>query len=126
MKTQPADVTIIGAGLIGASIAWRLAQAGARVRLIDAGRFGGETSSAGEGMLSTGGEFDKPSVWLDLGIEGMRLYPAFVEELRAETRQQIDFQICGCLQLDVSEPERRAAFQSAAGIRVERREDGLF
>src|SRR5882724_473031 len=120
------DVTIVGAGLIGASIAWRLAQAGSRVSLYDAGTFGGETSSAGAGMLSPGGEFVEPSHWLDLGIESMRMYPAFVDELRAESGLPIDFQICGCIQLDVTEPERRVAFQRSAGIRVEQRPDGLF
>lgn len=90
------QVTIIGAGLIGASIAWRVSQSGCAVTLIDAGRFGGETSSAGAGMLSPGGEFETPSVWSDLGNRSMQFYPAFVDELRAETRIAIDFQICGC------------------------------
>jgi len=119
-------ISILGAGLIGASIAWRLAQAGASVTLVDAGGFGSGASSAGAGMLSPGGEFDRPSVWLDLGIESMRLYPAFVDELCSETGLPIDFQICGCLQLEVSEAQRRAEFQSSAGIRVEVRPDGLF
>lgn len=89
-------VTICGAGLIGSSIAWRLAQAGFHVTLADSGSFGGETSSAGAGMLSPGGEFDEPSIWSDLGLESMSLYPDFVDELRARTKLPIDFQICGC------------------------------
>lgn len=123
---MPADVAIAGAGLIGASIAWRLAQAGARVTLFDAGAMGGEASSAGAGMLSPGGEFDKPSVWLDLGVEGMSLYPDFVDELRSETGLPIDFQIRGCLKLNVSDAHRRAEFQAAAGIQVEVTPGGLF
>jgi glycine oxidase len=129
---SPADalgsVAIAGAGLIGASIAWRLAQCGMRVTLIDAGTLGGETSSAGAGMLSPGGEFDHPSVWLDLGIESMRMYPAFVDELRAETGMPIDFGIRGCLQF-TDQPDqalKRRKFQSAAGISVEQTPDGLF
>jgi glycine oxidase len=124
METARADVAIIGAGLIGTSIAWRLSQAGAQVTLFDAGPLGGEASSAGAGMLSPGGEFDKPSVWLDLGVEGMRLYPTFVDELRSETNLPINFRVCGCVQLVTSEQERsqarsRAEFQSRAGIQVE-------
>jgi glycine oxidase len=83
MEPSRADVAIVGAGLIGTSIAWRLSQAGTQVTLFDAGRVGGEASSAGAGMLSPGGEFDRPSVWLDLGLEGLRLYPTFIDELRA-------------------------------------------
>jgi glycine oxidase len=113
-------VLIVGGGLIGTSIAWRLAQTGAQVTLADAGNLGGEASPAGAGMLSPGGEFDKPSVWLDLGIESMRLYPAFVEELRAETGVAIDFQICGCMKVGA----HRAP--SHPGIRVEQKPEGVF
>jgi glycine oxidase len=120
-------VLIAGAGLIGGAIAWRLAQAGARVTLADAGCFGGATSSAGAGMLSPGGEFDKPSVWLDLGVESMRMYPAFVAELRAETGRSIDFAPCGCMHfVEPEQAQARAVFQTAHGIRVEVRSDGLF
>ena len=124
-------VAIAGAGLIGASIAWRLSQAGVPVTLFDAGSFGSEASSAGAGMLSPGGEFDKPSRWLDLGIEGIRLYPEFVEELRSESGLPIDFRICGCIHVSNTEEERRVArhraeFQSSAGIRVELISEGLF
>jgi glycine oxidase len=90
------QVTIIGAGLIGASIAWRLSQSGCAVTLIDAGAFGGETSSAGAGMLSPGTEFETPSIWSSLGVESMAMYPEFVDELRVESGVAIDFQICGC------------------------------
>jgi glycine oxidase len=96
MNSSVRRVTIVGAGLIGSAIAWRLAQRGVRVTLCDAGRLGGETSSAGAGMLSPGGEFEEASVWRDLGMESMREYPAFVEELRAESGLPIDFAIVGC------------------------------
>jgi glycine oxidase len=121
-------IAIAGAGLIGASIAWRLAQAGMRVSMVDAGSFGGETSSAGAGMLSPGGEFDQPSVWLDLGIESMRMYGSFVEELREESGFSIDFHRCGCHQFvsDGEQVEKRIDFQRAAGVSVELTPRGLF
>jgi glycine oxidase len=90
---MPGEVLIIGGGLIGSSIAWRLAQKGTRVTIADAGNLGGEASPAGAGMLSPRAEFDKPSVWLDLGIESMRLYPSFVEELQNETGIDVDFRL---------------------------------
>jgi glycine oxidase len=120
-------VLIAGGGLIGGGIAWRLAQAGARVTIADAGRFGGETSSAGAGMLSPGGEFDRPSVWLELGVAGMRAFPSFVEELGGETKMPIDFVRCGCLHfVEPAAAQARAEFQSAHGIFLEVRRDGLF
>ncbi len=127
MENEAARVAIVGAGLIGASIAWRLSQAGIPVTLFDAGNLGGEASSAGAGMLSPGGEFERPSRWFDLGVAGLRMYPAFVEELQSETGLPIDFLICGCTQvLTREEARRRAEFQSSVGIRVELVPNGLF
>ncbi len=78
-------------------------------------------------MLSPGGEFDKPSVWFDLGLEAMRMYPAFLEELRAETGIPIDFAQCGCMHFASPEQARaRAGFQCARGLRVEFQPEGLF
>lgn len=92
-------VVVVGGGIIGGSIAWRLAQAGCRVSLCEAGRFGGEASSAGAGMLALGSEFqastDTPSIWTELAQQSMARYPGFVDELRAESGQPIDFEICG-------------------------------
>ena len=120
-------VMVVGAGLIGASIAWRLAQSGAEVTLVDAGIFGGETSSAGAGMLSPGGEFDGPSRWLDLGVESMRMYPAFVDELRSETGVPIDFQVCGSKYfIDAAQTRPRAEFQRGVGVEVEIQPEGLY
>jgi glycine oxidase len=90
---MPGEVLIVGGGLIGSSIGWRLAQKGARVTIADAGNLGGEASPAGAGMLSPEAEFDQPSVWLDLGLESLRLYPSFVDELQAEAGIDTDFRM---------------------------------
>jgi glycine oxidase len=127
MKAREAGVLVIGGGLIGSSIAWRLAQRGLRVTVVDGGPLGGEASTAGAGMLAPGSEAERPSAWLDLGIESLRLYPGFLEELRAETGLEIEFRRCGCLVLDPGDRAARLeALHRAAGIRVELRPDGLF
>ena len=117
-------VGVIGGGIIGLSIAWRLSQQGATVVVIDAGGRGGEASPAGAGMLAPGGEFAGRSIWSELGRESHALYPAFVEDLVAESGIPIDYGICGAIEYGVS-PERRAE-QAAAGINSEPSAGGVF
>lgn len=114
-------VLIAGAGIVGASIAWRLAQAGCSVTVADAGVMGSEASSAGAGMLAPGGEFDRQTVWLELGLASAALYPAFVAELASESGTDIDYRVCGALSIAQDEPSRqrleaRARAQAGVGI----------
>jgi len=120
-------VMIVGAGIIGSSIAWRLAQAGAEVTLIDAGRLGGEASWAGAGMLAPGGEFDRESVWTRLSNESMDLYPAFVEELSRESGVPIDYRVCGAVEYAFSDGEWEqliARAEAQRGLGIESRIEG--
>jgi glycine oxidase len=121
IKAVAFDAIVAGAGIIGSSIAWRLAQRGLHILLLDAGRMGGEASHAGAGMLAPGGEIDTPSPVNDLAAEGLRLYPAFVAELEEETGFHIDFQRLGAVELAASRKEwtelqARAERQAALGI----------
>jgi glycine oxidase len=131
MPTRSPDVLVIGAGIIGGSIAWRLAQAGAAVTLVDAGVLGGEASWAGAGMLAPGGEFVTRSQWAAFALESMALYPAFVEELQSEAGFRIDYSRCGAVEVARTEPEwqellGRREVQSELGIRSEAIPGGLF
>ena len=74
-------IAVAGGGVIGTSIAWRLAQRGWRVTLFDKSSIGGEASWAAAGMLSPGGEIERPSDLAFLATESRRLYSGFVSEL---------------------------------------------
>jgi glycine oxidase len=131
VEAQRPEAFVIGAGIIGASIAWKLATAGFRVVLADAGRMGGEASSAGAGMLAPGGEFERDSIWAKLGTESIALYPAFVRELEADSGERIDFRICGAIDVARTEAEKAAAAarawaQEAMGIRSSVVDDGIY
>jgi glycine oxidase len=109
------DVIIAGGGIIGASLAWRLAQRGARVTVIERGRWGGEASEAAAGMLAPGGEVERAGGFAAMCIESAAEYPEFVGELEDAGSGRIDYRGCGAIELAASEDEARAL-----ALRVER------
>lgn len=62
-------VVIIGAGVVGASLAYRLARAGAQVTVAEAGHAGGGASSASFAWLNAANK--KPQAYYALNIDGM-------------------------------------------------------
>jgi len=115
------SVAVIGGGIIGMSIAWRLARQDARVTVFDRSTVGGESSWAAAGMLAPGGEVQDASPLASLAMESRALYPAYVRELETASGLAIDYQECGGLDLAYSSEEwdrleTRAAQQSALGI----------
>lgn len=118
------DVLVVGAGLIGSSIAWLLSKAGCRVVLIEAGSLGGEASSAGAGMLAPGGEYREPSPAARFAIESLAMYLTFVRQLEKESGLSIDYRKCGAIELAYQrerwrELRRRADTQRRFGIAVQ-------
>jgi glycine oxidase len=115
------DILIAGGGIIGASIAWRLARNNQRVLLLDAGKIGSQASSAAAGMLSPGGEFDQPSPLLDFAIQSLANYDEFVDALQTDSGLSVEFHHTGAVQIalnaaDLESLSQRAASQRAAGI----------
>lgn len=101
------DVVVIGGGLIGCSIALRLAQAGLRVSVVERGMPGAEASSAAAGMLSPQSEALEPGPFFDLCMASRRMYPGFAREVEALSGFRVDYRRDGTLLVATSEPERR-------------------
>ncbi len=110
-------VIVVGAGIVGLSCAWRLAQAGRRVRVFDRRAVACEASWAGAGMLAPGGEIEADSPLAQMALRSLSLYSAFVEELAEESGVNIDYRRCGGI--DLAATDERAERQSRAGIRSE-------
>ncbi len=121
MPSQNPDVAVIGGGIVGLAIAWRLSQRGLHVTVFDAGRAGHEASWAGAGMLAPGGEVESASEWANLALESLGMYAGFVAELREESGESIDFRQCGATDIAFTADEwtrlqLRAGRQRAVGI----------
>lgn len=76
-------VAVVGGGIIGLSVAWRLARGDATVELFERGAFAGEATHVAAGMLAPVSEADPAeSVLLALGLESAAAWPRFAAELQ--------------------------------------------
>jgi glycine oxidase len=121
--SEPSSIAVVGGGIIGSTIAWRLAQRGKQVTIFEKGQIGGEASWAAAGMLSPGGELDEQTYTpqAELYVRSRQQYRAFVDELSRESGISIDYSDCGAMELaytaeEWSELKARAVKQRAFGI----------
>ncbi len=119
------DATVIGGGVIGCAIAWRLAQAGLRVIVIERGEVGREASYAAGGMLAPLAEADEADDFFQLAVSSRALFPDFSRELREASGIDIEYRTEGTLYLalaeeDEDELDRRWQWQKSAGLNVKR------
>jgi len=122
------DVVVVGGGIIGCSIAWRLSQRKLRVTVVDAGKIGGESSWAGAGMLAPGGEVTGESDWARLSVGSLRMYPSYCIELTEDSGGlAIDFHVTGAREIgDMPKLRQRAVAQAALGIESRIETDHVF
>src|SRR5262249_2088881 len=79
------EIVVIGGGIIGCSIALRLAKLGSSVTLLEKDRIGREASWAAAGMLGPHSEASGPDPFFDLCIRSRDLYAGFAAELREDS-----------------------------------------
>jgi glycine oxidase len=91
------DVAIAGGGLIGASIAFELAQAGLRVGVFERGEPGREASWASAGILSPAPESPAMISMVPLGRASMALYPSLVASVEEITGASVGYRAKGTI-----------------------------
>src|SRR5258708_30681080 len=77
-ETRMINTIVIGAGVMGASVAYRLAEAGADVTVLEATRVGGGTS--GISFAWTNAHRKPPRPYHDLNVGGMKAHAALRDE----------------------------------------------
>src|SRR5439155_27273018 len=122
MKTHPSHIerpktVIVGAGVIGLGIAWRLAAQGAQVSVFDKGAAGAGASHAAAGMLAACAEAEPgEEALVALGRESQARWPGFADELLEVSGVDVDLRPEGTLVValtadDQARPSHRLVFR---------------
>jgi glycine oxidase len=83
------DAVVVGGGIIGGAVAFRLAQEKLRVALLDGQAPGREASWAAAGMLSPAPDCPEAIPLVPFGRASLALYPDFITELQELTGREI-------------------------------------
>ena len=118
------DVVVAGGGLIGLSVAWRSAQRGLSVTVVDDAP-GTGASYAAAGMLApvTEAAYGEEAL-LRLCLDSLQRYPGFVAELASAGGVEVPVRAAGTLLVGFDEDDVRAlralnAFQQELGLETE-------
>jgi glycine oxidase len=110
-------VAVLGGGVIGCAVAWRLRQRGCAVTIVERGPLGGGASHAAGGILAPQVEAHAPGPLFELARASRARYARLADELRETTGIDIGLRRDGTL---VAGDGARFAWQREAGLPVER------
>jgi glycine oxidase len=104
------DVIVVGAGIIGCSVARELARRGLRVLVLDRQEPGQEASWAAAGMLTPAAESSEALPMVPFANASMALYPEFIEQIEQSSGMTAGYRRDGALEVffgDGAEEHRR-------------------
>lgn len=94
------SVLVVGGGALGLGVAWRLAQAGAQVAVLEQGpRFCGEASGASAGMIGAQSEALEDDAYFAATLDSRDRWPALAAELEKASGQGFGYRPDGCIHL---------------------------
>ena len=100
------DAVVVGAGVIGLACAWRAAQRGLSVAVVDGEAPGSGASRVAAGMLAPLGEASwGEEALLELNLASARLYPDFAAELAEASGAAVGYRRCGALHVALDRDE---------------------
>ena len=119
------DLVVVGAGAVGLSCAWRAAQAGLSVLVVERDHAGAGASGVAAGMLApvTEADFGEREL-LALNVEGRALWGAFAAELEERSGLPAGYSDSGCVVVaadrdDAAELRRLHEYQRTLGLEAE-------
>jgi len=127
-RIRPAEVIIVGGGIIGLAIAWRAHTQGLSVTVLERGEIGKGTSYVAAGMLAPVAEVefgDAGQAVLELGLHSVEMWPEFAAELERASGEQVGLLRTGTLVVardedEARELDRQIAWRDSLGLRTTR------
>jgi glycine oxidase len=118
------DVVIVGGGVIGCSIAYSLARAGARVTLLERTHLAAGASGVAAGMLAPQVEAPFADPFFELALLGRAEHAGLAERLLDEVGLDVEHRVTGILRVARTEAERtelqrQQRWQAARGLAAE-------
>ena len=118
-------MVVVGAGVIGLACAWRAAQRGLEVLVVDREAPAAGATGVAAGMLAPIGElaFGEQRL-LEMTTASAGLYPDFIAELEAASGSETHYRRCGALHValdrdEAAELRRRHRLQRSLGLEAE-------
>ncbi len=99
------DAIVVGAGVIGSSIAYNLSKRGKKVLVLERGRIAGKASSAAAGMLGAQAGIDKDTPFFQLAKASRAMFPELADELKELSGIDIELQQNGFYKVATCEEE---------------------
>lgn len=99
------SVIVVGAGVVGCTVAYDLAKAGARVQVIEPRTPGQGATRASAGILAPDIEGHGSALLRTLGRRSLALYDDFISRLRADSGHDIVYQRNGTFDLALSDAD---------------------
>ncbi|EDP73646.1 FAD-dependent oxidoreductase [Hydrogenivirga sp. 128-5-R1-1] len=100
------NVIIVGGGIIGLSIAYKLIKLGINITIFDKDRVGRSASWAAGGMIAPQAEGLEEGDFLNFCLESRDMFPQFIKEIESDTGLETGYWQCGILKLAFSEEEK--------------------
>jgi glycine oxidase len=127
-RSRPSELLVVGAGVIGLSVAWLARRAGIAVTVLERDASGQGTSRVAAGMVAPVAEVEFGPAGrrlLDLGLRSAASWPGFAELLSERSGTAVQLRRTGTLLLaadadEAAELDRQLQFRRSLGLDVRR------